>query len=84
MMKIKGKNIIIVLFLILTISVPAFAKQKQEPEWIPIVTEKDGIEWFYDLNTIHEFKGPGVIQGMHNLDDSITSFARNRTYSKKL
>jgi isocitrate dehydrogenase len=26
--------------------------------------------------TIHDFKGPGVILGMHNLDDSIKSFAR--------
>ncbi len=26
--------------------------------------------------TIHEFEGPGVIQGMHNLDDSIRSFAK--------
>ena len=26
--------------------------------------------------TIHEFKGPGVIQGMHNTDQSISSFAR--------
>jgi isocitrate dehydrogenase len=26
---------------------------------------------------IHEFKGPGVIQGMHNLDKSIESFARS-------
>lgn len=26
---------------------------------------------------IHEFEGPGVIQGMHNLDSSITSFARS-------
>lgn len=26
--------------------------------------------------TIHEFKGPGVILGMHNLDNSIESFAR--------
>lgn len=25
---------------------------------------------------IHEFKGPGIILGMHNLDDSIESFAR--------
>jgi len=25
---------------------------------------------------IHEFKGPGVIQGMHNTDESIRSFAR--------
>ena len=27
--------------------------------------------------TIHEFKGPGVLQGMHNLDKSIASFARS-------
>lgn len=75
MMKIKGKNIIIVLFLILTISVPAFAKQKQEPEWIPIVTEKDGIEWFYDLNTIHEFKGVqeiGLIVKSYNPTNKVT------------
>lgn len=26
---------------------------------------------------IHEFKGPGIIQGMHNLDSSIRSFARS-------
>ena len=26
---------------------------------------------------IHEFQGPGVIQGQHNLDDSIESFARS-------
>ena len=27
--------------------------------------------------TIHEFAGPGVVQGMHNLESSITSFARS-------
>ena len=27
--------------------------------------------------TVHEFKGPGVVQGMHNLNDSIESFARS-------
>lgn len=27
--------------------------------------------------TIHEFKGPGVIQGQHNIDKSIESFARS-------
>jgi isocitrate dehydrogenase len=35
---------------------------------------------------IHEFKGPGVLQGMHNLDDSIESFARacfNYAYDMK-
>ena len=26
---------------------------------------------------IHEFKGPGVLQGQHNLDESITSFAHS-------
>ena len=26
---------------------------------------------------VHEFKGPGVVQGMHNLSDSIASFARS-------
>lgn len=26
--------------------------------------------------TIHEFKGPGIVQGVHNLDSSIESFAR--------
>ena len=27
--------------------------------------------------TVHEFKGPGVVQGMHNLEPSIESFARS-------
>jgi isocitrate dehydrogenase len=27
--------------------------------------------------TVHEFAGPGVVLGMHNLDDSIASFARS-------
>ena len=27
--------------------------------------------------TIHDFKGPGIIQGMHNIDKSIESFARS-------
>jgi isocitrate dehydrogenase len=26
---------------------------------------------------VHEFKGPGVVQAQHNLDDSITSFAKS-------
>lgn len=38
-----------------------------------VFTGEDGTEI---RETIHEFKGPGVIQGMHNLDDSIESFAR--------
>ena len=38
-----------------------------------VVTDKDGNE---TRQLIHDFKGPGVIQGVHNLDDSISSFAR--------
>ncbi|MCM1159430.1 MAG: NADP-dependent isocitrate dehydrogenase [Bacteroidales bacterium] len=38
-----------------------------------VFTGEDGTEL---RETIHEFNGPGVIQGMHNLDDSISSFAR--------
>ena len=38
-----------------------------------VFTGEDGTEI---REIIHEFKGPGVIQGMHNLDDSISSFAR--------
>ena len=38
-----------------------------------VFTGEDGTEI---RETIHEFKGPGVIQGMHNLDNSIESCAR--------
>lgn len=38
-----------------------------------VFTGEDGTEI---RETIHEFKGAGVIQGMHNLDNSIESFAR--------
>ena len=38
-----------------------------------VFTGEDGTEI---RETIHEFKGAGVLQGMHNLDDSISSFAR--------
>ena len=37
-----------------------------------VYTAADGIE---TRELVHEFAGPGVVQGMHNLDDSITSFA---------
>ncbi len=69
------KKIFIVLFLVLTISIPAFAKQKLEPDWIPIMTAKDGTEWFYDLNTIHEFKGVqqiGLIVKSYNPTNKVT------------
>ncbi len=38
-----------------------------------VFTSENGEE---TRHTIHEFKGPGVVLGMHNLDDSIKSFAR--------
>jgi isocitrate dehydrogenase len=39
-----------------------------------VFTGKDGKEMF--RGTIHEFKGPGIIQGIHNTDKSIASFAK--------
>ena len=38
------------------------------------VTKPDGSE---ERSLIHDFKTDGIIQGMHNLDKSITSFARS-------
>ena len=37
-----------------------------------VFTAEDGTEM---RETIHEFDGPGIIQGVHNTDKSITSFA---------
>lgn len=48
--------------------VPAGAKAEL------VVTDKDGRE---TRATIHDFAGSGIIQGMHNLDKSIESFARS-------
>ena len=39
-----------------------------------LVTYPDGRQ---ETQTIFEFEGPGVIQGMHNTDRSITAFARS-------
>lgn len=39
-----------------------------------VYTAKDGTE---TRELVHDFKGAGVAQGMHNLDDSIESFARS-------
>lgn len=39
-----------------------------------VFTAEDGTE---TRTLIHEFTGPGVIQGQHNLDSSIESFARS-------
>ncbi|MCI1998162.1 MAG: NADP-dependent isocitrate dehydrogenase [Olsenella sp.] len=39
-----------------------------------VFTAEDGTQ---TRELIHEFSGPGVIQGIHNLDDSISSFARS-------
>lgn len=38
-----------------------------------VVTDKDGKE---TRALIHDFKTPGIIQGLHNIDASIASFAR--------
>ena len=38
-----------------------------------VITTPDGTE---TRELIHDFKGAGVVQGQHNLDDSIASFAR--------
>ena len=39
-----------------------------------LVTDKDGNE---SRQLIHDFKTPGIIQGVHNVDESIASFARS-------
>ena len=39
-----------------------------------VYTGADGTEM---RELVHEFAGPGVVQGMHNLDTSITSFAHS-------
>jgi isocitrate dehydrogenase len=39
-----------------------------------VFTDQEGTE---TRKVIHEFKGPGIIQGLHNLDDSIEGFARS-------
>ena len=39
-----------------------------------VYTAEDGIE---TRELIHEFDGPGIVQGMHNLNGSIDSFARS-------
>ncbi len=49
-------------------AVPAGAKAEL------LVTRKDGSEEKY---LIHDFETPGIIQGMHNIDQSIESFARS-------
>lgn len=38
-----------------------------------VVTDSNGNE---SRQLIHDFKTPGIIQGLHNIDDSIASFAR--------
>jgi isocitrate dehydrogenase len=39
-----------------------------------VYTPADGKE---TRSTVADFKGPGIVQGIHNLDDSIRSFARS-------
>ena len=38
-----------------------------------VVTTPDGTE---TRQSIHDFKGPGIIQGVHNTDESISNFAK--------
>ncbi len=38
-----------------------------------VVTDKNGVE---TRSLIHDFTTPGIIQGLHNIDKSISSFAR--------
>lgn len=38
-----------------------------------VITNPDGTQ---TKQVIHEFKGDGIVQGVHNLDESISSFAR--------
>lgn len=38
-----------------------------------VVTDANGVE---TRSLIHDFKTPGIIQGLHNIDKSISSFAR--------
>jgi isocitrate dehydrogenase len=47
--------------------------QVQSPGKAELIVTTDKGETITQL--IHEFKGPGVVLGMHNLDDSIESFA---------
>ncbi len=39
-----------------------------------VYTAEDGTQ---ESVIVHEFKAPGIVQGMHNLNDSIASFARS-------
>jgi len=47
----------------------------RQPGKAEIVFTRDDGE-VVERRLIHEFKGPGVIMGMHNLDESVRSFAR--------
>ena len=49
-------------------TVPAGAKAEL------LVTMADGSE---EKHLIHDFKTPGILQGVHNIDESIASFARS-------
>ena len=39
-----------------------------------VFTDENGVET--SRQTVYQFSGPGVVQAMHNRDDSILSFAR--------
>jgi len=84
------KKIFIVLFLILTISIPAFAKkQKTEPDWIPLKTANDGAGLYYDLNSIKYSEPFEKSRHIHvknvthdGKEEMFTYFIRCASYSK--
>ena len=66
----------------ITIARHAYGDIYRNTEWrVPgkghaelVFTAEDGT---VQRSTIFDFKGPGIIQGIHNLDSSISSFARS-------
>ncbi len=74
------KKIFLILFLILTLSIPAFAKQNQEPDWMPIMTAQDGTEWYYDLNSLkksNNYNSIIVITKSYNKNTKTTKKYKN-------
>ena len=65
--KIPGKGILISVFLYTDIKIPGKGKAEL------VFTAEDGTE---TRELIHNFEGAGIIQGIHNTKESISSFAR--------
>lgn len=75
------KKIFIVLFLILVVSIPAFAKkQKAEPDWMHFMTAQDGTEWYYDINSLeksYNYDSIIVITKSYNQNTGATRMYKN-------